>query len=211
MATEMTTMTTRMRRPSVRAEGRRLLALTTIGLVLVLLLVACGRAEGADIPTASENQGTAPADTNPAPAPVDEFDAALAYARCIRDNGFPEWPAPNAEGQFMMRRDQGMSFNDPRRIAAMEACQDLRPAGIGGGTAGLGGPGAGGFADQEQALAFARCMRENGVADFPDPVAGGGRIVIQGGGPGQGALDPNDPTFQAAVQTCRASVLEGAQ
>jgi hypothetical protein len=136
--------------------------------------------------------------------PVDEMDAALVYARCIRENGFPEWPDPLPDGTFMMRRDQGMSFNDPRRAAAMEACQDLRPAGFSG-SAGIGGA-AGMSIDQETFLAFAQCMRDNGVSGFPDPSPSGGGMII---GPDAG-IDPNSPTFQAAVQTCQAA-LQGGQ
>lgn len=44
----------------------------------------------------------------------------------------------------------------------------------------------------EDRAAFARCIRENGVADFPDPDADG---VIQYHG--------EDPDFESAQQTCR--------
>ena len=183
-----------------------------------LALTSCTQAAGADIPTANENQGTAPAEANPAatqasenegtaansnpmPTPVDEADAALVYARCIRENGYPEWPDPNADGQFMLRRDQGMSMNDPRRQAAMEACQDLRPPGNYG--AGPGGGMGQGFADEEAMLAFAQCMRDNGVPDFPDPPGlGGGQMVI---GPESG-INPLDPMFQEALRTCFATM-----
>ena len=138
------------------------------------------------------------------PQPVDEMDAELIFARCIRENGFPEWPDPLPDGTFMMRRDQGMSFNDSRRAAAMEACQDLRPAGFSG-SAGVGG--AGGMTmDQETLLVFAQCMRDNGVPGFPDPSATGGGMII---GP-QAGIDPNSPTFQAALRTCQAA-LQGGQ
>jgi hypothetical protein len=202
-------MTTGMRRPSVREGGRRLLALAAFGLALVLLLAACGRASGSGIATAGGGRGPAPAGTNTTPAAVDPRDAALVYAQCIRANGYPEWPDPNADGQIMITRGQGM--NDPRRLAAMEKCQHLRPAGAGGGGFGAGvgpgGPPGPGLGDAEQALAFARCMRQNGVTDFPDPPPGGGPTIVSG----QSGINPNDPRFQVAVQTCRASVLGGAR
>lgn len=196
---------------------------TAFWLLVVLVslaLTACTQAAGADIPTASESQETVPADAIPAPMdegdtdiptagesqgtaqePVDEMDAALAYAQCIRDNGYPEWPDPNAQGQFMMRRDQGMSFNDPQRQAAMEACQDLRPPGM------VGGGFAGDSEERmEMLLELAQCMRDNGVSEWPDPSPGGGPMII---GPGVG-IDPNSPTFQAAAQTCLANLQGGA-
>jgi hypothetical protein len=197
-------MTTGTKRLSVRAEGRWLLAVAAIALALMLLLSGCAQDAGPGIATASGNQGATPASANPAPAAVDPADAALAYARCIRANGYPEWPDPDGEGQFMITRGSGGGFNDPRRVAAMEACQDLRPPGSG--TAGVGGsPGMPGGGDEETRLAFAQCMRENGVPDFPDPSPSAGGRVIIGSGAG---IDGNDPRFQAAMRTC-APVLAG--
>jgi hypothetical protein len=197
-------MMTGTRRPSDRAGGRRLLALAAAGLAMMFMLAGCAQDAGPGIATASGNQGAAPASANPAPAAVDPVDAALAYARCIRANGYPDWPDPDGEGQFMITRGSGGGFNDPRRVAAMEACQDLRPAGTGM-SAGVGGLGAQGGADEETRLVFAQCMRENGVPDFPDPSPSAGGRVIIGSGAG---IDANDPRFQAAMRTC-APVLAG--
>jgi hypothetical protein len=43
--------------------------------------------------------------------------------------------------------------------------------------------------------AFAQCMRDEGIANFPDPVGGG--INLKGSG-----LDPNAPEFRAAHEAC---------
>ena len=184
------------------------MAVAVLMVLLALVVAGCGRASSAGIATASGGEGSAPVAANPSPTPVDEADAALAYAQCIRANGFPEWPDPTADGQIMLRRDQGISFNDPRLISAQEACQDLRPAGAGGGfSAGAGGPMGAGAADEEALFAFARCMRENGVPGFPDPSSGGGRMVIGA----DSGVNPNDPKFQAAQQTCMASLRGEAE
>jgi hypothetical protein len=183
-----------------------LAGLFTLAIVVVAVTTLNGGrsvSEPTQLPAENtENEASATAPIQP--TPVDEADAALVYAQCIRENGFPEWPDPLPDGTFMMRRDQGMSFNDPRRAAAMEACQALRPAGFSG-SAGIGGA-AGMSIDQETFLAFAQCMRDNGVPGFPDPSPTGGGMII---GPEAG-IDPNSPTFQAAVQTCQAA-LQGGQ
>ena len=44
-------------------------------------------------------------------------------------------------------------------------------------------------------LAYARCMRENGIPNFPDPVGDG--ISLRGTG-----IDRNTPEFQAAAKAC---------
>jgi hypothetical protein len=186
--------------------------LCLLALLLSGLLAACSQPARADIPTASENQEAAPANPAPAsesqpanpaepnPAPVDEEDAILVYAQCVRDNGFPEFPDPIPGRGIMLRRDQGMSFNDPRMRAAMEACQDLRPPGMGGGSV-AGDPAEA----METMLAFAQCMRENGVPGFPDPSSEGGRMVIGS----DAGINPNSPTFQAAVQACAGHIQGG--
>jgi hypothetical protein len=56
------------------------------------------------------------------------------------------------------------------------------------------------------ALAFSKCMRAHGIADFPDP-NGKGQIQIgisQSPGSPSSDLEPNNPKFQAAQQACKA-------
>jgi hypothetical protein len=52
-------------------------------------------------------------------------------------------------------------------------------------------------ASPEQAeVAFSRCMRANGVLNFPDPTAGGGLSLPAG-------MKPSSPAFKAAQAKCR--------
>lgn len=61
--------------------------------------------------------------------------------------------------------------------------------------------------DEEMALAFAQCMRSEGV-DFPDPtVNADGSIDLVGAA--SSSLDPDSPTFENAIEEC-GDVLEGA-
>jgi hypothetical protein len=53
----------------------------------------------------------------------------------------------------------------------------------------------------EQAVKFTQCVRAHGIADFPDPGAGGG-IQISGGGPNSD-LNPTNATFVAAQNACQ--------
>lgn len=50
-------------------------------------------------------------------------------------------------------------------------------------------------------LAFARCMRANGLPDFPDPDTNGANHA--GGGGQSGPVDPHSTAFQRAQQKCR--------
>jgi len=55
-------------------------------------------------------------------------------------------------------------------------------------------------ANQEQAVKFAECMRDNGVSEFPDPDASGG-LTIDGVVNGS-SLDPSAPAWQSAIAAC---------
>jgi hypothetical protein len=52
--------------------------------------------------------------------------------------------------------------------------------------------------DQATLLKYAKCMRTNGIADFPDPV--NGNLSLNLGASGD--LNPNSPAFQTASKLC---------
>jgi hypothetical protein len=114
--------------------------------------------------------------------------ASLAFARCMRDNGVADYPDPDPSGQPGAGHDS-FDPDDPTFKAANEKCRDLLP---GGGEHETQSPEA-----IQGLIRFAQCMRDNGVADFPDPDADG-KFPKEAE---QGAHD--DPTFQAASEKCR--------
>ena len=71
--------------------------------------------------------------------------------------------------------------------------------------AGCGGNDSGGgnttAANQEKAVKFAQCMRENGVSEFPDPDASG-QLTADGVLNGS-SIDPDGPTWKAAIDACK--------
>jgi hypothetical protein len=72
--------------------------------------------------------------------------------------------------------------------------------------AGCGGSSSGGdrnttAGNQEKAVMFAECMRENGISQFPDPDASG-HLTIDGVLNGS-LLDPNSPEWQQAIDACK--------
>jgi hypothetical protein len=63
--------------------------------------------------------------------------------------------------------------------------------------------------DEELALEFVACMRDNGI-DFPDPqINPDGSIVLLPGGPVASGVPVGEPEFQAAAEAC-GSIVEGA-
>src|SRR3712207_862002 len=77
------------------------------------------------------------------------------------------------------------------------------------------GSGEGGQSRRQRALdgalAFAKCMRENGV-DMPDPRSNGNGLVQIGPAPGEGGdlPNPDDPAFRRADEKCRKHLDAGA-
>ena len=95
-------------------------------------------------------------------------EQAVKFAECMRDNGVSEFPDPDASDGLTIDGVVNGSSLDPSAPAweeAIRACKDLQPPGFMGDQE---------VSDEEREtrLEFARCMRENGVEDFPDPVDG---------------------------------------
>jgi hypothetical protein len=122
---------------------------------------------------------------------------AVKFSQCMRANGVPDFPDPDASGALTIEVVNGTSL-DPNSAAfrqAISACKDLEPPGFMGNTRSA--------LQQEAALKFAQCMRDSGVPDFPDPTADG-PLIDTTRIPSMAGKDPrSDPGFQAATQKCR--------
>ena len=91
--------------------------------------------------------------TNPA-----NQEQAAKYSKCMRANGVADFPDPNAEGQILYG---GVSVPKPVWVKAVDTCKGLEPESWGESQRTP--------EEQDAALKFAQCMRDNGVPDFPDP------------------------------------------
>ncbi|RZS37755.1 hypothetical protein EV193_105313 [Herbihabitans rhizosphaerae] len=156
------------------------------GLVIGLLaaLTGCGTTGG----TANDATTAAPAS--------DKGDG-IKFARCMRDQGI-NMPDPTSGGdrEFSVSLPDGV---DPDKAdAATKNCKQYMPNG--------GEPRKLDPQTVEQMRKMARCMRDNGVPDFPDPKPDGGPQVERNGNGsnsnGSGGVDPEDPKFQAAERVC---------
>jgi hypothetical protein len=161
-----------------------------------LVIAACGRAgAGEDAPgVASVNGATTTTAAGQDGRARDPQEAALDFAKCMREHGV-DMPDPEIEEGGLVRMEPGKNVRpgDPKAQAAEKAC---RPE------LGAGGDGPGPDDPQVQAsmLEFAKCMRANGVENFPDPTGGGMMI-----GPDSG-VDPRSQEFQAAQKACRSKL-----
>jgi len=185
----------------------------------VLLLAVAAVASGCGS-TSSSDEGVAELDDAAATTTEDDEsdsaandeqdpeEAALAWAKCMREHGV-DVPDPQVgEGGRLTIRPGGAG----RRLGDVDSDAFQKAREACGSPFGSGGPPALTDEQREQLqdtmLAFAKCMRAHGV-DMPDPdFSGQGGVFRVGGGPGQG-VDPDDPTFRKAQEACQKILQDG--
>ena len=156
------------------------------------LVAACG----------GEGGGASPTATSEASREAANKKAMLAFARCMREHGV-DMPDPTFQGGRVTMRAGGPHTDPDTMRAADKACGKYREQ--------VKAPELSAAEKEEfkkAALANARCMREHGISNFPDPTfdENGGAQVRIGRDSG---LDPSDPKFKQAMQACR-STMPGA-
>jgi hypothetical protein len=142
----------RCRRPSIP---------TSVIAVAAVSALAAGCGGGGSPRVASVTSSTNAASTAKA------ANGLVAFARCMRSKGVPNFPDPDSSGEIPKPQVVAASKNDPNAFkAAQTACEHLLPPN--------GSLGPQETAQQKRSrladeLSFARCMRSHGVARFPDP------------------------------------------
>ena len=158
--------------------------------VAAMLIAGCGGSASGGSVAHINGSTNAKSSTNSKTKP-----SALAWARCMRSHGVPNYPDSNSSGYFHFSPSSGINRQSPSFQSASTDCKSLSPAGT--------PTGAQSSQVTEAGLKFATCMQHNGV-DVPDPKTNGSGI-IQGGG----NADPNSPAFQRARAKC-SKFLPGA-
>jgi hypothetical protein len=155
-------------------------------IAMVVLIGACGSSAPAGTSTGSSGANNTAANAQ----------KAVKFAECMRSNGVSQFPDPSASGKLTIDEVANGSSLDPSAPAfkqAIGACRNLEPAGFMGSERSP--------QQQQAALEFARCMRANGVKDFPDPTPNG-PLVDTGRIPS--AAEPGGMSMlHAAMQNCR--------
>jgi hypothetical protein len=148
-------------------------------------LVACG----GEKPTSSGSNGTGPDDAK---------KAMLAYAKCVRAHGV-DMPDPVFNGNRIQQRGPA-NVDRAKMRAADKACASIRDS--------IKPPE---MSDAEKAefkkaaLKNAQCMRDQGIANFPDPTFdenGGAQIRMRKGS----GLNPDSAKFKAAQKECEKTL-----
>jgi hypothetical protein len=158
----------------IRLPRARLLAVAT--LVSGVLVAGCeGSSHNPTAPTvgaATTSRLTTAAGGGAASARSTAQSASdsgpLAFAKCMRANGVPNFPDPNAGGRARFPLPTGSDPAAPAFKTAQAKCQKL----VGGPVGGPFSPGATTHPSTQtlaKLLKIARCMRQHGVPQFPDP------------------------------------------
>ena len=168
------------------AQWTRRVLVVPILLLALGGLAACADDSGSGVATAS---GTAQASENAQPAPDTQ-----AFVDCMRDNGIEMTDPDPQSGRPQIGPNVDIESNEYK--SAMDVCQDLLPAANEGD--------ANDPEKLEQLKAFAACMRENGMPEFPDPQA-----MDDGsyGFPGLEGGTREDPAYQAAAEKCNEHLV----
>jgi hypothetical protein len=123
-------------------------------------------------------------------------ETSVKFAECMRANGVSAFPDPDATGVLTIDAVANSSSLDTSSAAfeqALSACEDLEPPGFTGHERNA--------QEQEGALKFAQCIRDNGVKDFPDPVKG--EPLVDTNRIPSAATTGGMSTLNAAMQKCR--------
>jgi hypothetical protein len=175
-----------------RLSPQRARLLTAAALLSGLLVAGCGGSSPSPTGGASTSASAASA-----------VESGVAFARCIRSHGVPNFPDPKLSGQHV-RMGSAATLQSPAFQSAAHSCQRLLPKGP---------PGSGPPSPQAQAqmLEVSACMRKHGISGFPDPSTSppsnpaGNSGVIGNGGYYLAipkSIDTNSPAFEQAAATC---------
>ncbi|WP_419850897.1 peptidoglycan-binding protein [Candidatus Poriferisocius sp.] len=132
-------------------------------------------------------------------------EAFVDFSRCIRDEGFPDFPDIDSsqivdQASFLRAmQEAGVSFTQPGLAPALQTCASVFSELIA--LAPQQDTNVQQVEQEENAVAFSQCMRDQGLDEFPDPDFG---QYPNTGFPGQGdgGTAGLAPEIQAALRVC---------
>jgi hypothetical protein len=155
---------------------RRILALVATAAIALAGCTGGGGGNAAATPTASSNRA-----------------AALELAKCMRANGFPNFPDP-------VQDDQGRWYFPPETAGDWQPAEACRPLVHDWKIAFSDGK-AVTAEDLAKLREYSKCMHDHGIEDFPDPDADGNIELPERL---RTLADNQDPTFMAAARACES-------
>ncbi len=165
---------------AVRLRLKRILAGAMPPAALAVCAIALAGCGSSAKPSSSASAGT----------------QALTFANCMRSNGLTKYPDPSSNGHPQPLNQ--IDPNSPTFLRAYTACRKYVPNGG-------SGPPAPTATQARAALAFAQCMRNHGLPQFPDPLTTYGPGFTLGEGkyfPNISTTELQSPAFTHAAKTC---------
>lgn len=174
-----------------------------IAVALALLVAACGGSADESVASLSSTTTTAASSTPQlSDGETTDEDAILAFAACMRENGIEDFEDPTIDAEGRIEFGGGGGDGERADREALRAARDICQENLEGLAFGPGNVDRSEIEDQ--LYEFAACMRDNGY-DMPDPDFSTEPGQGDGGGPFGSDVDPEDPTFQEALEACEAA------
>jgi hypothetical protein len=183
------------------------LAVVFAGLAgLSLLVSACGGSPASQVAQLSSTTSST-RKSGTGPSATGKYAASLAYSRCMRSHGVPNFPDPKQVGGGIQVSGSapGIDSQSPLFASAQHSCRHFLPGG-----------GEPTHAGQQRGLArmlgISRCMRAHGISGFPDPTLAppssrAGYSAIRSNGVAWLAIpesiDVRSPAFKQAAAACK--------
>jgi len=161
-----------------RAATRRKATILAAGLLLAGAMVGCTKTQGRPAVATAQSRGAA---ANPT-ASVSSSADPVQFAKCMREHGITGFGDSGTAAPA--------DLDDDKVSAARQSCRAYEKAGT---TVPSLDPTA-----QAKLLAHSKCMRENGVPNFPDVPADGSGVSLH-----QLGIDPTSPTYRTAQKKCQ--------
>jgi hypothetical protein len=168
-----------------------LIIASVVAVAFVVLAAGCGGGGGAS-GVASVASTTTAATTTTAQ------NGALAFARCMRSHGLPNWPDPTSGGEF----DKSKLRQLPYSVSQVRAVEDGPCNHL------LAAPAQGPPitpADRADYLKAAACMRSHGFSAFPDPTFRNSGVQTNI----PSSINQSSSLFRSAAATCTKLIPAG--
>jgi hypothetical protein len=134
----------------------------------------------------------------------------LAFSRCMRGHGVPDFPDPSSDGQVPKVNAEHLGVSSTRLMSAQRACQSMLPETGGSLATSLRQCEEQGDCPQAmvqqvmtQLREFSQCMRSQGIPKWPDPVIdaqGKPEVIIK---PWLLGVNPDSNQINSVMDQCR--------
>jgi hypothetical protein len=171
-------------------KQRAVLVLSTFALVVAGALGGCAKHDAPGVATAKPNaKSSSSTNGNNAAA-----GGVAAFGKCMRDAGFSWWPDPDGSGRINASPPAGVVVDEQKLSKAQQTCsakymnRDQAPA----------------MSAEEiaQIKKHSKCMRDNGLPNYPDP-DGNGNVDL-----GKAKIEDNTPEWAKATAACKQYELQ---